>query len=1508
MKSTKRIYSLLAALAATTTLSLTPSLAADTTDTPSSTAPTYIDITINHVAESTGIEMGDGARARGTGSIATGRNSVAVGKNAVATGGNENKDTITQKLNENKEKLAEIETAQNNVNTLTDDLQTIRAKYADVIEAGTRVKQVQEAKEKARLSWQDKLSAYNTAVDGSKQYLADAQAKIDDLNSRLDGVSKLGSVDISSESGLTTAATQLKSIVEKDTTLNLSQDFYKDYVKSYYQALGDLRQNQIILSNTNDGGYYGDDSEGNSSVINSFFNFNCLSNTLQGITDSGGAPSFYGYRSIANRIFSADTSIPTPSSNLVYKNVDTAVSTLSDWQTAQAVAPQYKAAFKTYFTNTNDRFMTDKVRTALLNQLDVKIDIYVKSNEVTYYQGQYEATKDTTWLDKKKKALDEYNSMVTAYTKLPNAYILRKNAIAAWQKANITDIQDKNKVTTDTLTSELEKALNISKDAITKKQKELADLKTTADQAKTNYEAINPDQKDLYLSAQYDTVMKQLTDKANELKASQDKLDALKVALTLNDLTNTGENAYAIGTDALATGTNAYAIGTSAVATGESSLAIGNGAIATGTQALAVGTGATVFGDHSGAFGDPNTVYGTGSYAIGNDNTLGAIDNTTKKPLPDKGAGTFVVGSNVNTAANHALIFGSNSAVSDNVDYALVLGYNATANNGTKSTDTTVAEDPIVIGHSAKASLDEKAAVSRSSDSTDAPSIAHSLAIGTSATVGEENAVAIGFHSKANALGASSFGPESSATAEGAAALGTNANASGAFSLAAGYNTQAAGEGTVALGDKATGSEKFALAIGRLTKASGEASTAIGNNSQALSIGSVSIGLSAVANGGGNSHSVAIGNGAQAGTSTQGYGETVAIGGGASAQNYYATAIGSNAFAAGSGSVAIGYASKATDSNVVSLGHSKTDTDNSGTAYGSDLSRRLIHVADGQSATDAATVGQTATLGSTNGSVKITKSTNTNGSTNYDLAIDKITADGVIASGNTGILSGGTAYNYLQNAVFYDASAKDLLTFKGASGTKLTNLKDATLSATSTDAVTGRQLYTTNQNISGFADQITKNASKLEDLAKSVTNSLDSVSAMSESVSTIDSTKADASLNNLSDAGKEVISAAATEAVQAYMKNLNGGSAKSTLKTLSAKRYTASPSSLLTTSLFALPATDASSDLSGKADVSYVEEGLSTKADKSTVYTKEETDVKLTGKADTDLKNLSDAGKGVIKNVMKDDLAKKADKTAVAEALTKKADADASNLDTAAYAKKLGTGMVTSGNTDLVTGGTVYTALSKSGIGLVQSDGQVMTVGAKDAASVVDFHNAAGSGRVLTGVTTNASDLTSAANVGYVNSVANGLAQDFTSQIQQTSSMLTRDINKVGAGAAALAGLHPGEYDPADKWDFAAGYGHYKGANASAFGAYYHPNEDTLISLSGTLGNGDPMLSAGVTFKLGSGVSPHTMSRTALTKELNAVQEQNQVLAAQNQQLESDVETLKAQVRQLLASSHTPSK
>ncbi len=80
---------------------------------------------------------------------------------------------------------------------------------------------------------------------------------------------------------------------------------------------------------------------------------------------------------------------------------------------------------------------------------------------------------------------------------------------------------------------------------------------------------------------------------------------------------------------------------------------------------------------------------------------------------------------------------------------------------------------------------------------------------------------------------------------------------------------------------------------------------------------------------------------------------------------------------------------------------------------------------------------------------------------------------------------------------------------------------------------------------------------------------------------------------------------------------------------------------------------------------------------------------------------------------------------------------------------------------------------------------------------------------------------------------------------------LNDDINRVGAGAAALAALHTEQYDPEDKWSFAVGYGHYRSANSGALGAFYKPNEDTTLSFAGTIGNGDAMLNAGVSFKLG---------------------------------------------------------
>ena len=104
-------------------------------------------------------------------------------------------------------------------------------------------------------------------------------------------------------------------------------------------------------------------------------------------------------------------------------------------------------------------------------------------------------------------------------------------------------------------------------------------------------------------------------------------------------------------------------------------------------------------------------------------------------------------------------------------------------------------------------------------------------------------------------------------------------------------------------------------------------------------------------------------------------------------------------------------------------------------------------------------------------------------------------------------------------------------------------------------------------------------------------------------------------------------------------------------------------------------------------------------------------------------------------------------------------------------------------------------------------------------------------------------------------------------QLGNSLNKLDNRINRVGAGAAALAALHPLDFDPDDKWDFAAGYGNYRGANAAAVGLYYRPNEDTMFSVGGSFGGGENMVNAGVSLKIGGG-SHVSNSRVAMAKEI----------------------------------------
>ena len=125
--------------------------------------------------------------------------------------------------------------------------------------------------------------------------------------------------------------------------------------------------------------------------------------------------------------------------------------------------------------------------------------------------------------------------------------------------------------------------------------------------------------------------------------------------------------------------------------------------------------------------------------------------------------------------------------------------------------------------------------------------------------------------------------------------------------------------------------------------------------------------------------------------------------------------------------------------------------------------------------------------------------------------------------------------------------------------------------------------------------------------------------------------------------------------------------------------------------------------------------------------------------------------------------------------------------------------------------------------------------------------------------------------------------------LSHSLNKLDSRINRVGAGAAALAALHPLDFDPDNKWDFAAGYGNYAGANAVAIGTYYRPNENTMFSIGGSFGGGENMINAGVSFKLGSGSSGITTSKTVMAKK---IKEQDELLKAQDAKMKEQDEKI----------------
>ena len=324
----------------------------------------------------------------------------------------------------------------------------------------------------------------------------------------------------------------------------------------------------------------------------------------------------------------------------------------------------------------------------------------------------------------------------------------------------------------------------------------------------------------------------------------------------------------------------------------------------------------------------------------------------------------------------------------------------------------------------------------------------------------------------------------------------------------------------------------------------------------------------------------------------------------------------------------------------------------------------------------------------------------------------------------------------------------------------------------------------------------------------------------------------------------------------------------------------------------------------------------------------------LDGKANTSLDNITKDGQTVIKKLSQDAVQVKAGDDHIT--IDAKTDETTGNKTYTISAKD---GKVASGDTGLISGGTLYNEvhvdkdgsyirsgntvgqnLSALDSGLkttsdlihTNTKGDTIQIGGNSTATKIDVSgkdkDGNTTGRVITGIVTDGKDLTSAANVGYVNGITSANTQQIYRDMNNAYSRLDTNINRAAAGSNALAALHPLDFDPADKASFAVGYGHYHNANAAAIGAFYQPNANTMVNMGISLGNGDPGFNAGVSFKLGKGSAYNGVSKAEMAQtihdqaeEISAIKANDAAKDKRIDALEKENQEMKKQIQEILS-------
>ena len=533
-----------------------------------------------------------------------------------------------------------------------------------------------------------------------------------------------------------------------------------------------------------------------------------------------------------------------------------------------------------------------------------------------------------------------------------------------------------------------------------------------------------------------------------------------------------------------------------------------------------------------------------------------------------------------------------------------------------------------------------------------------------------------------------------------------------------------------------------------------------------------------------------------------------------------------------------------------------------------------------------------------------------------------------------------------KNAVKYDDDTKGTISLKGKDGTTITNVKDGAVNESSTDAVNGKQLYTEqkaredadaaiNKKI-GSLDQdgnyIRKDASISNNLRTLDTHVKQNADAISQE--TKDREAADKAINDkigsLDKDGKYI------------QKDTSISTNLSMLDTQVDKNAT--DISNMKTSISTLDKdavkydddTKGTISLKGKdgTTITNVKDGSVAENSKDAVNGGQlyKVDQKVENNT-TEINNIkngnfTDASKKAIHNIAKDAVEVVAGTNTQVDTIE--------GTDTAPTQYKVnvvGNGEVKSGNEGLISGKTAYSELrptdgsyvkqsNTTAVNLSSLDtglkttsdlihtnakGDTIQIGGNSTATKIDVSgkdkDGKSMGRVITGIVSDANDPNSAANVGYVNGITEANSEQIYRDMNMQYNHVENDISRAAAGSNALAALHPmQEFDPDDKAQFALGYGHYRNANAGAVGAFYQPDENSMVNFGVSFGNGDAGINAGVTFKFGpGGSSHHALTKTQMAKVIDAQSKEIDELKKDNADKDKRIDALEQKMTEILA-------